>query len=101
MRRDDFRALKERRYELFGSARELHKKAEREQRNLTDAEQRQFDGWLREAERLNIEIDAADEEFHASQRTDTSSASLVVRRTGEGAFETTSLDTHSPRLCGP
>ena len=47
MRRDDYRALLEQRIHLFADAEELHQKAKRENRNLTDEEKRSWDSTMR------------------------------------------------------
>jgi hypothetical protein len=57
MRRDDFVALVEQRREAYGEAHEINKRAERENRNLTADEQRQWDEGMRRMEILGAEID--------------------------------------------
>ena len=48
MRRDDYRALVEQRNEAHGAATVLHEQAERDQRNLTEDEQRRWDKSMRD-----------------------------------------------------
>jgi HK97 family phage major capsid protein len=57
MRRDDYVALVEQRREAYGEAHALNKKAEREARNFTADEQRQWDEYVRRMEMLGAEIE--------------------------------------------
>ena len=58
MRRDDFAALLEQRIHLFADADELHQKAKRENRNLTEEEKRSWDSTMRELQAINVEVEA-------------------------------------------
>jgi len=59
MRRDDVAALVAQRDEAHNEALKIHKRAEREQRNLTDDEQRSWDEHMREFQRLTPQVDEA------------------------------------------
>src|SRR5829696_6872059 len=59
MRRDDVAALVAQRDEAHHEALKIHKRAEREQRSLTDAEQGEWDAHMREFQRLTPQVDEA------------------------------------------
>jgi hypothetical protein len=64
MRQDDVRALKEKRVDLVARMRGMVDDAERRGRDMTSSEQAQFNRLERDARRIGIELEGAEEQEH-------------------------------------
>jgi hypothetical protein len=79
MRRDDLIAAREQRLEVLAEAKDVHERAKRELRTLTDDEQQKWDQSMREAQKLNLEIESMEEQLRSQQQDAGTGGKVVLR----------------------